>query len=156
MFRESPSFVPLSREIHNVETYVQLQRMMNSLIFDFSADIDKDLMDFSIPPLTILTFVENSVKHGVCQEKPLIIHVKAKHLENGNKKYVNITILDNGRGFTDEELRRLNSEQAVEDLKHVGISNVKRRFLYQYKGEGIISFSSSNGASVEIFIPIFH
>ena len=73
--------------------------------------------------------------------------------ENYDENYVNISIRDNGRGFPEEELKRLNSEKIVENSHHVGITNVKQRFLYQYRGKATISFFNSNGACVEIFIP---
>jgi two-component system, sensor histidine kinase YesM len=153
MFQESPYFVSLSDEIYNTETYVELQRMTQSIAIYFSVDVDVDLNEFPIPPITILTFVENSMKFGMYQDKPLIIHVKARHLRSDSMNYVNITIVDNGKGFSEEELTRLNSEQTEQGSQHIGISNVKRRFFFQYKGEAILSFSNSNGACVDIFIP---
>lgn len=62
-----------------------------------------ELRDFPIPPITILTFVENSMKFGMYQNKSLIIHVKVRLLKNDAMNYVNITILDNGKGFPEEE-----------------------------------------------------
>lgn len=153
MFQESPYFVSLADEMRNTETYVELQRMTQSIPIYFSADVVDELRDFPIPPITILTFVENSMKFGMYQNKSLIIHVKVRLLKNDAMNYVNITILDNGKGFPEEELNRLNSEQTGEDSQHVGISNVKRRFYIQYKGKAILSFSNSNGACVDIFIP---
>lgn len=153
MFQESPYFVSLAGEMRNTETYVELQRMTQSNPVYFSADVVDELRDFPIPPITILTFVENSMKFGMYQNKSLIIHVKVRLLKNDAMNYVNITILDNGKGFPQDELNRLNSEQTGEDSQHVGISNVKRRFYIQYKGKAILSFSNSNGACVDIFIP---
>lgn len=153
MFQESPYFVPLSAEMNNVEAYVELQRMTKELNIIFDTDIDNKLMNFMIPPLTILTFVENSLKFAVSLKKDLIIHVVVRMFENYDENYVNISIRDNGRGFPEEELKRLNSEKIVENSHHVGIANVKQRFLYQYRGKATISFFNSNGACVEIFIP---
>ena len=49
--------------MNNVEAYVELQRMTKELNIIFDTDIDNKLMNFMIPPLTILTFVEKFIKN---------------------------------------------------------------------------------------------
>jgi two-component system sensor histidine kinase YesM len=153
MFQKSSYFVSLADEMHNTETYVELQRMTQSVSISLSADIDSELQGFPIPPITVLTFVENSLKFWSDQDKPLNIAVKARYLKNDAMNYVNITIMDNGKGFSEEELRRLNADQSEEDPQHVGIGNVKQRLFFQYEGEAVLFFSNANGACVDLFIP---
>ncbi|MDG0808831.1 sensor histidine kinase [Cohnella rhizosphaerae] len=154
MFRQSPYLVPLSAEVHNIETYVKLQTMTQSTPIYFSVDMDEGLRSFPIPPITILTFVENAIKFGIYRDKPLIVNVKARYLQDGDSDCVNITIVDNGKGFSEDELKALNAPHTEENTTHVGIGNVKRRFFFQYQGEAVLFFSNSNGACIEIFIPL--
>jgi len=111
-------------------------------------------MEFRVPPISVLTFVENSVKHGMSLNKPLNIYIKARLLLSEEGDYVNITISDNGKGFSDEELLKLNDNENANSSEHIGILNVKNRFAIIYNNKSTIFFSNqANGACVEIFIP---
>ncbi len=154
MFTDSPVVVPLSTELHNVETYIMLQQMSIASPLMCTIDVDEALRAFQIPPLSVLTFVENSIKHGMIPQKPLKIQIKVKLLKNDDEEYVNITIMDNGTGLSEEMLDILNKDNDLQTpTQHVGIMNVKRRFALIYQNKVIFMFRKSNGSLVEIFIP---
>ncbi|MFC3803927.1 sensor histidine kinase [Cohnella sp. GCM10012308] len=153
MFQENDSLVPLASEISNVQNYVQLQQMSAAHELVCKAIVDERLTEFPIPPLSILTFVENAIKHAVSIRKQLQISIKAGLLENGEEKYVNITIKDNGAGFSDDMLARLNDPDRYSSKSHVGILNVIRRCHVIYQGKSTFLFSTSGGACIDIFIP---
>lgn len=63
--------------------------------------------------------------------------------------------MDNGQGFSEEMLEILNDENKVLVMKNnVGIANVVKRLSLAYEKESSVVFSNSNGACVDIFIPI--
>ena len=68
-------------------------------------------------------------------------------------RYVNITIMDNGKGFSQEVLEVLNAMDRRLSSEHIGIYNVKQRFSLIYGSECSFMFSNMNGACVDIFIP---
>lgn len=83
----------------------------NSYIFlvgpELGIDISADTTDVLVPPLSILTFVENSIKH--CQDRSHIkIQLKTAHVSIEQQDYLNITISDNCGGFPLEALNTLN------------------------------------------------
>lgn len=155
MFRDSFQVVPLSVELENVNNYINLQQMSTAFETTCSIDVDAELMAFGVPPISILTFAENSVKHGVSLNSPLKIYIKGRLLRSEEGEYVNITISDNGSGFSQESLLELNNKAGKDNTgEHIGISNVKHRFELIYHNESIISFSNqASGACVEVFIP---
>ena len=154
ILRDSFELVRLFIEIENVNNYINLQKMSQSIEISCNADISPDLMEFRVPPISVLTFVENSVKHGMSLNKPLNIYIKARLLLSEEGDYVNITISDNGKGFSDEELLKLNDNENANSSEHIGILNVKNRFAIIYNNKSTIFFSNqANGACVEIFIP---
>lgn len=154
-FRDSFEMVPFSLELDNVKNYVKLQQMTITTEIVCSIEVEDNLIHYGVPPISILTFVENSLKHGTQQNQSLKIHIKGKLLVSEDGEYVNITISDNGNGFSEEALRRLNSKEDTDNhSEHIGINNVKLRFSLIYNNKSAISFmNQAKGACVEIFIP---
>jgi two-component system sensor histidine kinase YesM len=110
---------------------------------------DKEISDSLIPPISILTFVENSIKYGAQQQRTLVIDIKIHIIED----YLNISILDNGPGYEENILEQLNSTDANLGKSSIGIENVIKRLKLIYHDKASISFSNDQGACVEIFIP---
>ena len=92
------TFVTLDEELEFVERYVELERQMSGLDFDFTIDApDKQLLqDTKLPSMMIQIITENAILHGLKNkegEKQLCIKVE----EMGT--LVRITVSDNGPGF---------------------------------------------------------
>ncbi|QHW33947.1 HAMP domain-containing protein [Paenibacillus rhizovicinus] len=153
MFQENDSLVSLENEISNVQNYMALQQMSASHELICKVNMDERLNDFPILPISILTFVENSIKHAVSIHKQLIVSIKASLLENEDDQWVNITIMDNGAGFSDDMLALLNASNPNALKDHVGILNVIRRCNVVYQNKCTFLFSTSGGACIDIFIP---
>jgi len=155
MIQENAATISLANELENVETYLLLQQMSLSVPISSVIDVEPVLRDISVPPLSILTFVENAVKHAITPHSTLKIHVKIMLLQDEDGGYINISVRDNGPGFSDEMLQLLNGPIDVEALtqQHIGIANVRRRFELIYKGRSTFFFERNGGSCVEIFIP---
>jgi sensor histidine kinase YesM len=68
LYESGAALVPLDKEIANLENYIALERLRfgNRLSLEFShSPLPPD--PIRIPPLILLTFVENSFKHGIGQ-----------------------------------------------------------------------------------------
>lgn len=87
------------------------------------------LLQFGIPPMSLLTFVENSFKYEKSGEGSMQILIKARLFLDGEEKFVNITIMDNGEGFPEEVLEILNDPEKRMPGEHMGINNVEQRFF---------------------------
>lgn len=157
MMRDNFQMVSLKTELGNVENYILLQQLSSYRPISCQIEMEQSLEAFVVPPLSVLTFVENSVKHADVLEKHLKIHIKIERFEGDGEAYVIITILDNGTGFSEESLKELNDkEEHSYQNKHVGIQNVKHRFALIYKEKAVFLFSNmtGSGACIRIFIPI--
>lgn len=154
MFKSDPSFIPLREEIEGAKNYILLQNMFQSKPLECGIDIAPGLLDIPIPPLSIITFLENSVKHGRQSDRGLMISIKGSELVEEKESFMCITILDNGPGFPQEILDSSKNWQEEGDEAHIGILNVKKRIDLLYQGKAMVLFSNSNGACVELYIPI--
>lgn len=155
IFSRDSQLIPLRDEIESVEYYIKLSKMSMSVPISCNISVDKELEDFHVLPLSILTFVENSVKYGMQSNKDLLINIRVTCLASQSAgSYVSITILDNGEGFEESLLKQLNSEAVpVQDSAHIGIQNVKKRLMLLYNGQASILYSNFNGACIEMYLP---
>ncbi len=154
VFSSDSDTVLIERELQLCQNYVELQNISQSMPIEYKLSVDADLMDVPVPPVSLLTLVENSIKHGICREHALIISITVKRLilEDGN--IVNITIKDNGYGFSENKLAELNKK--TEDFQsdtHVGLSNTIRRFKILFGNEVEFAFTNKDGAKIDIFLP---
>jgi two-component system LytT family sensor kinase len=68
LYESGAAYVPLDKEIANLENYIALERLRfgNRLSLSFEKEVIQP-DPIRIPPLILLTFVENSFKHGISQ-----------------------------------------------------------------------------------------
>lgn len=155
-FKNNAKLVPLEEEIRSVSSYIRIQQLGYEQPPQVEFEIDSDISQASIPPLSILTFVENAIKHSTLVDSHLKIRIKCKKLSSEDGIYLNISIRDNGSGFSPNMLESLNqSSGEVYHNQHVGISNIKQRLRILYKGEATLYFQNlAKGACVELFLPL--
>ena len=152
VFRNHESIIPLSSELTSVRYYLKLQSMISANAPVFTEDIEESLSDYQVPPMSILTFVENSVRYlQESTEQPEII-IRIRRLTAESDSVVNISIMDNGMGFDPKVLERLNSGEGWNKEEHIGIYNIEQRFRLLYGDRCTFLFSNRGGACVDIYI----
>lgn len=152
-FELETDVVPLEKELQMCENYVRLQAVGRALPPECRLDVPPGLLGLQVPPVSLLTLVENSVKHATVQDRPLRVTIAARQLPMEGGMLTDLTVQDNGPGFSPELLARLN--KAPDELAaqaHVGLANVVRRFRLLYGERFAIRFASKGGACAEIMI----
>jgi len=156
IFQDNRNFLPLQEEMEAVQGYVDLCRIMGSPI-DVSYEVNTDGLSAPALPMSILTFVENSIKHNKNLEN-LTIRITSKPYRGEDGTLMqNITIRDNGNGFPPETLSALNAADPTE-LKyrrdHIGIANVRYRLWLVYGEKAGVSFRNEGSeAVVQVYFP---
>ena len=156
MFRSDMDMVLLKNEVEHVKNYIQIQQIRFPETMEYIIEIDDDIIDISVPPLILQTFVENIIKHAVKMDQMVYFEIIINNLEG--ERCVQIIIKDNGTGFPESLLLEINS---IEDMKdnsgeHIGIYNVKQRLNLVYGDDASIRFSNDpdrGGAVIKIIIP---
>ena len=149
---------PLHTEIEQCCNYAELSSVGQNDSVEVVCEIDPELSELPLPPVSLLTLVENSVKHGKMIGKTLKITITAKLLETEEGCMADLSVADNGTGFTAGDLKQLNSAAPQEENgQHVGLFNVVRRLQLLYGEQAAIAFTNNRrggGARVELFLPI--
>ncbi|MFD1849712.1 ATP-binding protein [Oceanobacillus bengalensis] len=148
-FHNADPVVPLAYELSLVRSYLYIEKTRFGDRLSIEWDTD-DNMEILIPPLSIQPLVENAVKHGVLQYAnggKIIIRLKEQ------ADQIKFSIIDNGKGMTEEEMKQLFTEEHSSKRTSVGLRNVERR-LKQFYGKGLIIESSPNkGTTISFYIP---
>lgn len=156
-FRDNLQLVPLSEELDYVENYIRIQQMGMRLAPEYSCTAPGELGDIRVPPLSIQTFVENSVKYGSRGGVRLSVRVKAVPLATEDGDFLDITIQDNGNGFPEDVLAELDQDKlaGLYGEHHVGVRNVANRLKLLYGERAtMVFFNAEEGAVSEIILPI--
>lgn len=153
-FRSNVGFYPLNEELEVLDSFIYLMKIRYSDGFEIEYEIGEDCGQCMVPRLILQPIVENSIVHGFSgvEEELGMITVKAR-LEDG---YLYITVHDNGRGMTEEEIRRLLSNETAgnEDYVSIGVTNVNTRLVLNYGGECALQIRSKEGEYTETVLRI--
>lgn len=158
MFRSNTSFVPLKDELEHTRNYLKIQNLRFPEKLKWTIHSPDYLLDVPIPPLVIQSFVENSIKHAVTLDEPLIIEVQIEFLIEEHGSRMKISIRDTGPGFKKDILEKLQAGRSVENERgeHTGIWNVERRLRLLYGEVASIVYDNdlhTFGAKIEIIVP---
>ena len=153
----SQDTVPLQRELEMCQNYLELSSVGQDRAARCSVDLDPRLRELPVPPVSLLTLVENSAKHGVREDRGLEMTVIVRRLDREQGALADIAVWDNGPGFSPAQLEELNRELPREENgRHVGLANVLRRFQLLYGREMAVAFTNgrTGGACIELFLPL--
>jgi signal transduction histidine kinase len=116
----------LGREATLVEAYLNIHRIRMGRRLTFRIDVPAPLQGERVPPMMLLTLVENAIKHGLA---PLpgggFIHLSARST-NGR---LCIEVADSGRGF-------ISTSGAG-----TGLANLRARLAAQYGSAGALTLA---------------
>ena len=165
IFSDHAQLTELGKELELCQNYVSLFSSMN-VTYPILCTVEAEpaLLEKKIPPVTLLSLVENCVKYSFRQDQPLKILLTAALLESEKGEsgpLLNLSVRDNGNGFPDEWLDRFNHlETNSGDAGGVGTTNLVRRCRELYGSSFHIAFYNGlegdeySGACVDLFIPV--
>jgi len=116
-------FIPLSKEVHILKLYLNLEHFRFNSHFDFTFEVDSNinLDDYQIPPMLLQPFIENAIWHGL-RYKDTKGHLWVKFSQT--KDCVAIEISDNGIGRkASAKVKTINQKK----MKSTGIKNIENR-----------------------------
>ena len=146
-------WIPLTDEIHLLESYVDLEQVRFdkdlTLVFDYD---EQQIEELLIPPMMLQPFVENSIKHGFAGRDEGSIVVRLTRCTE--KKKVLCEIVDDGVGL------KVNLDETANSL---AISITKERIGSTTLSDNQLNFSIKNklddqgktsGVCVRFYMPL--
>ena len=77
LYEGNKQSVPLSRELDFIRHYVALMQLRYTDKVSITLDLPQEVPERQIPPLILITFIENAFKHGISYQRESFISVKA-------------------------------------------------------------------------------
>ena len=157
LFMANQDFSELKDEVQHIKDYLEIQRIRYGNSIYFSLNYNDDLQNTLVPSLLLQTFIENTIKHGFSFQDLFTILLSIKKVKTEDSDYIQICIEDNGPGFSEEILSKLNQKQSLitEDGHHIGITNTIERLNLLYPNDYSIAFENNEegGAKILLLIP---
>lgn len=151
--------VTLREEIQNIRDYFYIVQIRFENRFELEIDVDTECMDLYVLKLILQPIVENAVKHGLRPKQGEgKISISAR-IEGG---CLQLTVMDDGIGMTDEQVKALQEklempyEKWNEKSKSIGMKNVYDRIRMNYGDQyGFFVISMKNfGTIVRYHLPV--
>lgn len=141
LYEGTGSFVPLAREVEFIGNYLSLMRLRYSNKVEIVSRMPETCGDVQIPPLLLVTFIENAFKHGISYQSQSFIHIK---LEIDEKEH-NVLF------------SCINSRHPQKDGQGgIGLENVRKRLslIYGNDYEFTVNDNSESHYAVELKLKI--
>ena len=158
LFMANQDFSELKDEVQHIKDYLEIQRIRYGNSIYFSLNYNDDLQNTLIPSLLLQTFIENTIKHVFSFQDLFTILLSIKKVKTENSDYIQICIEDNGPGFSEEILSKLNQKQSLitEDGHHIGITNTIERLNLLYPNDYTITFENNEEGGAKILLLILY
>jgi sensor histidine kinase YesM len=122
---EKAEKVPLQKELEHLTNFIELEKIR----YDFETNIQLALPtgdpDVKVPPLILITFVENAFKHGNLRQ-PLVISLKA------DKEGLDFKVANSIK------------QQQKDQVGGIGLGNLKKRLALIYGADQSIKLTATD------------
>lgn len=120
-------FIALAEEVDYISQYIDLQKLRLNEYADvrFMHKVDDEAMP--VPPMLLITFVENAFKYGVSSNEPCFIHIRLTQQHDTLSFEVDNSVF----------------EREVKNSKRMGIENCRRRLSLLYPCRHSLDFGIS-------------
>ncbi|MCR8643608.1 histidine kinase [Paenibacillus sp. N1-5-1-14] len=141
--------VTLSKEMELIQAYVDIEKERFGDRVRIEMDVDQELYNCHVMPLTIEPLVENAIRHGVSKKISggtvrLTIHRQGE--------FVEVTVNDDGVGMSQEQINGILTSSL--QGQGVGFRNIMRRVAHLTGKEPIVESEQGVGTRVTIWLPL--
>ena len=146
------SLSTIESEEEHISIYIHIQTMRFHASISFISDIPDELMDFSIPKLTLQPVVENSILHGIMEKPSKSGTIVLTGWREGGD--IVLLISDDGVGIPPEKLSHILSGKGRSSSggSNIAIYNTHRRLQILYGEKYGLSYQSTEGSGTEVQI----
>ena len=69
-------YVSMAEEVEYIGQYIELQQLRLNELADVTFRHDVEQEDMPVPPMILITFVENAFKYGISSDDPCFVHIQ--------------------------------------------------------------------------------
>ncbi|MBY9078229.1 histidine kinase [Paenibacillus sp. HN-1] len=145
--------VTVASELELADHYLAIMALCKQI--DYRIELPENIGARRIMPLMIQPIVENAIQHGIEQHQGAHrVFIEAEELGGG----VRITVSNDGKGLTPEELSQLadniGQEQAPPGTEGIGLWNINRRLKNSYGERSGLHFLTNEWGGLTVSLSI--
>ena len=135
------TLIALDHEMDLIRDYLELEKMRLENRLQWDIEVDEDLQNVLVLPLSIQTLIENAIKHGIAQHKDggtIVLRIRRE------KENLRVTVRNEGV-LTDHKTNGL------------GLKNLRERLDLQFNGKAVFSLTTLGDEFVlaTLLMPIY-
>ncbi|RAJ74975.1 histidine kinase [Chitinophaga dinghuensis] len=140
LYKYEDRLITVQEELQLVNDYLELEKLRFEEHLQTNIIVGDNCLPVTLPPLSIQTLVENSIKHGISGMKEggsVVIHLER------NDDQLQVTVTNSGK------------LQAAPDTG-IGLKNLQERLQLHYNGHATLQLTESNNmVTVVLIIPAY-
>lgn len=148
------NIITVKDEVEHVRNYLMIQNMRFKNRFEYSIDVDEEVLSYSSLKLMLQPLVENAIYHGM-EFMDGDGEIDVKVFKEDDSLY--FTITDNGLGMSKDMVETLLSKDFVPSKKGsgIGVKNVNERIKLYFGSEYGLKVESEpdEGTKITIHLP---
>ena len=142
LYESDKNGVPLQREFEFLHTYISLMQLRYTDKVRISVDLPAEVPNKTIPPLILISYVENAFKHGISYQHDSLIEVKAE-VKAERLRFT----CHNSKASKEEESGKKGG---------IGLANVRKRLNLLYGNDYSLTIQDTTETyTVELVIPLY-
>ena len=138
LYEGSKQKVPLRQELLFLENYIELMKMRFTDQVTITVNMPDMLPDREVPPLLLITFVENAFKHGVSYQQQSFVDIDISLIKGAKRSEGGVNVSERDECFllfTCRNSKVAKAEGTANSSEHgVGLQNAQRRLDLLYAG----------------------
>lgn len=139
LYEGDKSGVPLTKEFEFIRTYTKLMQLRFTDKVKMTIDVPNEAPDKTIPPLMLISFIENAFKHGISYQHDSFVEIKT-WVEHGHLIFT---------------CRNSKAEKPNQEKGGVGLENVRKRLDLLYdKRYSLYIKDEADIYTVELKLPL--
>jgi LytS/YehU family sensor histidine kinase len=143
LYETSHGYTYLKKEIDFIESYIALMKLRFSNKVLINVEVPSNIPEIQIPPMLLISFIENAFKHGVSYQADSFVIFKMEIIED--KLFCSIR---NSKHSTKEKINKQYSG--------IGMTNISKSLALLYdKDYKLDVIDSENEFEVQLIIPVY-
>lgn len=146
--QKTDKLISLKEELGQISDYLEIEKARHGKKIEINMDINKECLNYLVPPLTLQPLIENAIKHGINQKaNGGTVTVEMRKIGEDCE----VKVSDNGIGMSKDKLNNIKSGSST----GIGLTNVIERIISIYGDEytPIIESTEDEGTVISIKIP---
>lgn len=136
LYSNAKGTVSLAQEIEITEKYLEIEKIRFGERLSYRIECKPNFLEIKLPPLSLQTLVENSIKH-VASKTSVKTEIVISVYENTD--LIEIAVHDNGRGFSEKDVK-----------ENHGLDNLRKRLQTIFEVRGNVHILKNGGVVLQI------